>query len=97
MEKVRRSRELGVLRLGQPLKSFRDNISDFEIYQKGAQLPYLDSLGPLIKPKRVKELGDLQIQQETGSPAKPVFVPAIPRGHEGPPPTGPSTETDITD
>ena len=97
MEKVRRSREMGVLRLGQPLKSFRDNISDFEIYQKGTQLPYLDGLGPLIKPKRVKELGDLQIQEETGSPAKPVFVPSIPAGQQGPPPTGPSTETDITD
>jgi predicted amidohydrolase len=97
MEKVRRSRELGVLRLGQPLKSFRDNISDFEIYQKGTQLPYLDGLGPLIKPKRVKELGDLQIQEETGSPAKPVFVPSIPTGQQPPPSTGPSTATDITD
>ena len=29
MERVRRSRELGVLRLGQPLKSFRDHASDF--------------------------------------------------------------------
>jgi predicted amidohydrolase len=60
LEKVRRSRELGVLRLGQPLKSFRDHMIDFTIYQKGVKHPYLDSLGPLIKPQRVQELGELQ-------------------------------------
>lgn len=77
MEKVRRSRELGVLRLGQPLKSFRDHLMDFEIYQKGAKHPYLDGLGPLLKPQRVKELGELQIKEETGIPAKPVFLPSV--------------------
>jgi len=79
LEKVRRSRELGLLRLGQPLKSFRDHAGDFEIYRKDYPMPYLDSLGPLIKPQRVKELGDL-IQQETPSPGKPTFVPSIPPG-----------------
>lgn len=79
LEKVRRSRELGLLRLGQPLKSFRDHAGDFEIYRKDYPMPYLDSLGPLIKPQRVKELGDL-IQQETPSPGKPIFVPSIPPG-----------------
>lgn len=64
LENVRRSRELGVLRLGQPLKSFRDHAGVFEIYQRGAERPYLNSLGPLIKPKRVKELGDLHIQED---------------------------------
>ncbi|MBX2982543.1 MAG: carbon-nitrogen hydrolase family protein [Flavobacteriales bacterium] len=77
MERVRRSRELGVLRLGQPLKSFRDHLTDFEIYQKGAVHPYLDSLGPLIKPKRVKELGELQIQEEAVAPTKPAFAPSV--------------------
>lgn len=77
MEKVRRSRELGVLRLGQPLKSFRDHLTDFEIYQKGVEHPYLDSLGPLLKPQRVKELGELQIKEETGIPTKPVFLPSV--------------------
>jgi predicted amidohydrolase len=67
LEKVRRSRELGLLRLGQPLKSFRDHLGDFTIYEKGAEHPYLDSLGPLIKPTRVKELAELQIQDEDGS------------------------------
>jgi len=77
MEKVRRSRELGVLRLGQPLKSFRDHMIDFEIYQKGVKHPYLDGLGPLLKPQRVKELGELQIKEETGIPTKPTFIPSV--------------------
>ncbi len=64
LERVRRSRELGVLRLGQPLKSFRDHASDFAIYQPGVRHPYLDSLGPLIKPSRLKELTELQIREE---------------------------------
>lgn len=64
LEKVRRSRELGVLRLGQPLKSFRDHLIDFTVYQKGAKHSYLESLGPLIKPRRVQELGELQMRDE---------------------------------
>ena len=72
LEKVRRSRELGVLRLGQPLKSFRDHMIDFTIYQKGAKHPYLDDLGPLIKPKRVQELGELQIKDETRIAQEPL-------------------------
>lgn len=62
--RARRSRELGVLRLGQPLKSFRDNLGDFSIYQKGAKLPYLDALGPLIKPTRLDKLTQLKIQED---------------------------------
>jgi predicted amidohydrolase len=78
LEKVRRSRELGLLRLGQPLKSFRDHAGDFDIYRKDVPKPYLDSLGPLIKPQRVKELGDLQIQQEAAVPGKPHYTSSIP-------------------
>ena len=55
LNKVRRSRELGILRLGQPLKSFRDHLIDFTIYQKGTKNPYLEGLGPLIKPTRLQE------------------------------------------
>ena len=76
LEKVRRSRELGVLRLGQPLKSFRDHLIDFTIYQKGAKHPYLESLGPLIKPSRVKELGELQIREEARL-ADPNITPVV--------------------
>lgn len=64
MEKVKRSRELGLLRLGQPLKSFRDHLGDFTIYQEGADHVYLDSLGPLIKPNRVDELAKLKMQEK---------------------------------
>lgn len=64
LERARRSRELGVLRLGQPLKSFRDRAVDFSIYHPGAAHPYLDGLGPLIKPSRVQELGELQMRDE---------------------------------
>jgi predicted amidohydrolase len=52
LERVRRSRERGILGLGQMLKSFRDRSVDFSIYQPGAKTPYLDSLGPLQKPAR---------------------------------------------
>ncbi len=64
IERVKRSRELGVLRLGQPLKSFRDHIGDFTIYSKDADHSYLESLGPLIKPKRTEELRELHKKEE---------------------------------
>jgi predicted amidohydrolase len=63
IERVKRSRELGVLRLGQPLKSFRDHIHSFDIYQPDTELPYLDSLGPLIKPTQLHSLSDLKKQE----------------------------------
>jgi predicted amidohydrolase len=62
--RVRRSREKGVLRLGQPLKSFRDHIGQFSIYHQ-TELPYLNSLGPLIKPSRLDKLTELKIQENT--------------------------------
>ncbi|NOQ73487.1 MAG: carbon-nitrogen hydrolase family protein [Crocinitomix sp.] len=74
IERVRRSRELGVLRLGQPLKSFRDHLGDFSIYHPDAKLPYLESLGSLIKPARLDTLAELKIEEEklhTPSPAFP--------------------------
>lgn len=59
LERVRRSRELGVLRLGQPLKSFRDHMGNFSIYDPGKRHEYLDSLGPLIKPHRIRHLSQV--------------------------------------
>ena len=56
MDRVKRSREEGLLRLGQPLKSFRDRSVKFDIYGEYAQYPYLDSLGGLVKPSRMKEI-----------------------------------------
>lgn len=60
MERVKRSRELGVMRLGQPLKSFRDHIGDFSIYKPGESHDYLESLGPLIKPQKTEKLTELK-------------------------------------
>ncbi|MGB5316846.1 carbon-nitrogen hydrolase family protein [Robiginitalea sp.] len=65
--RVKRSRELGILRLGQPLKSFRDHLktAKFDIYQPAAQSPYLDNLGPLIKPKRLDKLTELKLKENS--------------------------------
>ena len=65
IERARRSRELGILRLGQPLKSFRDHLksSHFGIYQPNLETPYLDSLGPLIKPSRLDKITALKIKE----------------------------------
>ncbi len=65
IERARRSRELGILRLGQPLKSFRDHIKNgqFGIYQPNTPTPYLDSLGPLIKPSRLDKITALKIKE----------------------------------
>jgi len=57
LDRVRRSRAAGVRNLGQPLKSFRDRKVDFTVYQRPAQNPYLDSLGPLAKPARGSRVG----------------------------------------
>jgi hypothetical protein len=52
LEVVRSRRERGILNLGQPLKSFRDNPVHFDIYDRDKRHDYLDSLGELAKPKR---------------------------------------------
>ncbi len=53
LETVRRSRERGLMALGQPLKSFRDRKVQFKIYgRRGKGSEYLDTLGPLEKPER---------------------------------------------
>jgi len=74
IERVKRSRELGVLHLGQPLKSFRDHIGQFTVYQSGSDLSYLESLGPLIKPKRVDRLAELKLKEyQMEQPHPPVL------------------------
>jgi predicted amidohydrolase len=66
IERVKRSREMGILRLGQPLKSFRDHLKTgkFDIYQPESQSPYLDSLGALIKPSRLDKLTELKLKED---------------------------------
>lgn len=56
MDRVKRSREEGLLRLGQPLKSFRDRKVKFDIYDPNKRFPSLDSLGSLTKPSKMKEI-----------------------------------------
>ncbi|MFT4779230.1 MAG: putative amidohydrolase [Flavobacteriales bacterium] len=71
IERVRRSREMGVLHLGQPMKSFRDHIGDFKVYLPGTDLSYLDSLGPLIKPERIDRLAELKLAEHQMVQTKP--------------------------
>lgn len=59
MDRVKRSRELGVLRLGQPLKSFRDRNVNFDIYHPDKKLPYLETLGSLNKPTRLEQIKEV--------------------------------------
>ena len=64
IDRVRSSRDRGVLRLGQTLKSFRDHKTIFDIYDKDKSLPYLDSLGPLLKPTQVSRTANLEVLEE---------------------------------
>jgi hypothetical protein len=58
MERVRRTREVGLKGLGQPLKSFRDRKVDFAVYQRGSGMDaYLHGLGPLEKMARGSRAG----------------------------------------
>ncbi|QNI03932.1 carbon-nitrogen hydrolase family protein [Halomonas sp. SH5A2] len=53
LNRVRRERERGLHGLGQPLKSFRDRKVNFSLYaNEGGSSPFLDTLGPLVKPVR---------------------------------------------
>ncbi len=52
-KRVRRTRERGINGLGQPLKSFRDNEIEFEIYQnKNKKNQQLEQLGTLKVPQQ---------------------------------------------
>ena len=59
LDRVRREREVGILGIGQPLKSFRDRPVDFPAYRRGdpGAEAYLNSLGPLAVPQRGSRAG----------------------------------------
>ncbi len=58
LARVRRSREVGLRGLGQPLKSFRDRESGFPVYSGDPRYrTYLQTLGPLEKPGRRSSAG----------------------------------------
>ena len=65
LDRVRNERQTGILGLGQPLKSFRDNQSQFDVYKENAAatFPYLTELGPMALPhqrrKDRSQTGDL--------------------------------------
>lgn len=58
LEVVRRQRRRGILNMGQPLKSFRDSRYHFSIYDEGYRSDYLNSLGPLEKPRPIRPKSD---------------------------------------
>ena len=53
LSRVSYTRENGILGLGQPLKSFRDQQIGFPQYQSGANSNTLNKLGSLKKPQRI--------------------------------------------
>ncbi len=56
LEQVRRSRRNGLRGLGQVMKSFRDRPRGFPVYDEASfDGAYLDSLGPLVQPRRAGE------------------------------------------
>lgn len=58
LDQVRRQREFGLKGLGQPMKSFRDRVVDFDVYRRDSTgYGYLDTLGPLEVPKRGSRAG----------------------------------------
>jgi hypothetical protein len=69
-DRVRRSREVGLRGLGQPLKSFRDRKVDFPVYGEKGGSEYLRSLGPLRKPRRGSRAGLVPYQADTTAEAK---------------------------
>lgn len=58
LDRVRRSREVGLRGLGQALKSFRDRTVQFEVYRpEWREHGYFQELGPLEKPTRGSKRG----------------------------------------
>ncbi|MEZ5403796.1 MAG: carbon-nitrogen hydrolase family protein [Bryobacteraceae bacterium] len=58
VDRVRRSREVGLRGLGQPLKSFRDRGVHFSVYDRHSKLTHaFEQLGPLQKPHRGTRAG----------------------------------------
>lgn len=79
LERVQRTREVGLKGLGQPLKSFRDRRVHFSVYDKGnAGFPYLATLGPLEKMARGSLAGITQSPTSQANPALAANVAPAP-------------------
>lgn len=72
LDRVRRSREVGLRGLGQPLKSFRDSRVRFPVYG-GDTRTYLETLGPLVRAERGTRAG----LRNTNPEAREVAVPSV--------------------
>jgi predicted amidohydrolase len=72
LDQVRHQRRRGMRHMGQPLKSFRDSRTHFEIYDPALRdLGYLETLGPLAKPERASVLrGDAATHGEPDQPSR---------------------------
>ncbi|MFK7884057.1 MAG: carbon-nitrogen hydrolase family protein [Phycisphaerales bacterium] len=67
MDRVKRTREVGLKGLGQPLKSFRDRKVDFTVYRRELGVDsYLNTLGPLEKMSRGSRAG-ISTAEEVGA------------------------------
>jgi len=84
IERVSRSREVGLKGLGQPLKSFRDRKVEFTVYDRNSGVDaFLNSLGPLEKMSRGQKVAGATSGNHTpvappaAAPA-PAAVPAAP-------------------
>lgn len=77
LDRVTRARHRGLHTLGQPLKSFRDAPVHFSVYDRESPMrPYLDSLGPVVKPSRVPASPlDKMARMPAGPQAKPARLP----------------------
>jgi predicted amidohydrolase len=64
---VRRQRERGLRNMGQVLKSYRDRKVNFDVYSEGFDHSYLNSLGPLERPRRAS-LPEKVTQTEQSEP-----------------------------
>ena len=86
LDRVRRSREVGLKGLGQPLKSFRDRAVEFSVYDRASgTASYLDTLGPLEKMARGSRAGI------SGAASTPPDVPASAPTDSSPPAATPPT------
>lgn len=105
IDRVRRSREVGLRGLGQPLKSFRDRKVDFKIYRDPASAGnYLETLGQLEKPERGSKAGLKSPEEKHATtpflatlptlPSTPIPAASIP---ETPLPTAPISQPDTTE
>lgn len=77
IDRVRRSREVGLKGLGQPLKSFRDRAVEFKVYDRNSGVAsYLNTLGPLEKMTRGSRAGIGPQSPPAPSPPPPHVPPA---------------------